>query len=94
MTTTSVRTTVARRTIDREAVVYETLTECVDVFHSVGQMAEIAAFSIVFRIPVVSQFYLSRFITGRGEKNQCETPLLTVISTQLFQAKRVAVKIQ
>ena len=57
-------------------------------------MAKISAFCVVLRVPIISQFYLTCFITERGEKNLCDMRRLIVISTQVFEAELVAVKIQ
>ena len=48
--------TVARRTINGDAAVLQSLAQGVDVVDQKGQVAEIAAAGIAFRVPVVGKF--------------------------------------
>ena len=60
---------VARRPEDGHAVIGEALAGRVDVIDRVGQMAEIAAAAVAFRIPVVGELDLRRLDRPGAARN-------------------------
>src|SRR3546814_15965062 len=80
---------VARRAADDDAGILQSLTAFVDVFHSIGEMAEVAAAVVPLFIPVPGQFHLSVLVAGRGKENQREAALLVIDPAKQLQAKKV-----
>ncbi len=85
---------VARRPIDRDAVVHQALADGIDVVDRVGEVAEVAALAVVLGIPVVGQLHLCLFIAGRREEYQRESALLVFVATQLVEPERAAIEPQ
>src|ERR1700733_13272888 len=86
--------TIARRPVDRDAVIRQALAGDVDVIDRVGDVAEVAAAGVAFRIPVVGELDLRRLIPGRGEKYQCEATRRIVPAREFLQAQRMAKKLE
>jgi len=48
---------IARRTIDGDAAILQSLNNRVDVLDPIGEMPEIAAAAIILRIPIVGELH-------------------------------------
>ncbi len=83
-----------RWSVDGHAGIEQPLADSVDVVDAVGQVPEIAAFTIFLGIPVVRQLDLRFFIPGRRQEHERESPLLAVVTPELNEPQLVAVKIQ
>ena len=64
----------------------------IDVDYFVGEVPEIAATGIAFRVPVVGQFDLSLVIAWRGQKHQRVASLRVLTTPDFAQTQRVAIK--
>ena len=80
---------VARRPVDRDAIVHQPPAGVVDILHPVGDVAEIAAFGISLLIPIMGELNLGVLVAGRGEEDQGEAALLIVHSAQLAKAEQL-----
>src|SRR5690606_36614375 len=92
---------VARRPVDRHALVHQPLAGGVDVVHLIGEVAEIAPARIVFRVPVVGQLDQRRLagdagflVLRRGEEDERIAPLAALVAANLLQPELVAVEIE
>jgi len=85
---------VPRRTIDRYAGIQKVLAQRVDVIDGICQVTKIAAFVVILGIPIPGEFYLGVFVAGRSKKDQCESALFAVVTSQFHQAQLVAIEIE
>ena len=86
--------TVARRAIDRHAVVPELPAQPVDVIDAVREVTEIARTPVLFRIPVVGELELCIVVARRREEDERVPSLLVVTAPQFAQAQEVALETQ
>ena len=92
---------VARRAVDGDAGIRHLLAEIVDILDPIGEVTEIAATGIFFRIPVIGQLQLRHVVVvalfeigGRGEENQGEPALFILDPADFLQPHQLAVESQ
>ena len=78
----------------RDARIHEFLACGIDIVDLVGEVAEIAARVILFRVPVVRQFDLRVLVTGRCQENKREATLLAVATLQLNETELIALEVE
>ena len=85
---------VARWPVDSNATIHESLARRVDIVDPVRKVAKIAAFAVLFRVPIVGKLDLRFFIAGCCQEDQRKTPLFVIDSPELNEAQFVALEIQ
>ena len=92
---------VARGAVDRHPGGAQPLAGRVDILHPVGEMAEIAAAAVFFRVPVIGQLDRRRLVltraflvAGSGQEHQRETTRLHFRTRNLDQAELAAEEIE
>ena len=92
---------IARRAVDRHTLVHQRLAKCVNILNLDGNVTEITAAIIDFRIPVVGQFqqgslvFLGSFLVFRGsQKNQRKSTAFAFDPVGFDQTEFVAIKFE
>src|SRR5690606_9372586 len=92
---------IAWRTVDSHAIVHQALAGLVDIVDLIGEMTEIAAALIVFRVPVVGQFQkrglrrgAAMLVLGRGEEDQSEAALLVFGTANFRQSELLHIGVE
>ena len=78
---------VARRAVDRHAIVHQPLAGLVDVVDLVGEVAEIAAAAIACLVPIVGELDLPALVPGNAEEDQREAARLIIHPPALLEAQ-------
>src|SRR5688500_70702 len=66
---------VARRPVDRDAVILQALAGGIDVVHRLGEVTRVTAASVRLRLPVIGELFLRAFVARRREIYQRELAL-------------------
>ena len=85
---------IAWRTIDRDALIHQALTDFVDVVDLVGQMPKIPAIRIGFDVPVVGQLDLRDVVSRRCEKDQGKAAGFDIVAVELFETELLAIEFE
>ena len=82
------------RTTDSYAGIHQCLARGIDIVYGVGEVAEIAALVVFFRVPVVSKLNLRLFIVLCCQEYQAKPSLLEVAALQLLETQVLAIELQ
>ena len=80
---------VARRAVDRHAIVHQPPASLVDVVDLVGEVAEVAAAVIAALVPIVGQLDLAALITRHAKEDEREAARFIVHAPPLLEAQQL-----
>ena len=85
---------VARRPVDSDAGLAQLVTERIDIIDCIGQMAEVAAAVVGFRIPVMGQFQQRVLVFWCCQEYQREAACRIVLASHFPQTQLCTVKLE
>jgi hypothetical protein len=76
---------IAWRTVDGHTALHEPFAQRVDVIDRVGEVPEVAGFTVILQIPVPGEFDDCRLVAGRREEYERVAAIAVFVAAQFAQ---------